>query len=168
MNKIITLLLAVSLSTVAQAADLSKTDKVEKLFVLMETDKMMDTMYSQIEGMVVGMGQQLGIKEGEQEIFDAYMADVMKIMKEDMSWQKMKKPLVDVYTKHYSEEELEGMLAFFSSDVGKSMTEKMPAVMQDSMVISQSMMQSILPKIQQAAQNMEKELAAAREASADH
>ena len=57
-----------------------------------------------------------------------------------MNWAKMKKPMIKIYLKHYSEKEIKDMVAFYKSDSGQSMIQKMPAVMGDSMLLSQEMM----------------------------
>ena len=56
------------------------------------------------------------------------------------------------------------MLAFYKSASGQSMLKKMPEVMKASMVVSQDMMRTVLPQIQQVSQELAEELKAQREA----
>lgn len=163
MNKIFMAFLAFIFTVSVQAAESPETEKVEKLFELMETEKMLESMYAQMEGMMSGMAQQMGVKPEEKEIFDAYMAKVVEIMEQEMSWKDMKAEMVKIYAKHYTAEELDGMLDFFSSDAGRAMTAKNPIIMQESMMLSQKLMQNILPKMQQAAQEMKASLDAKRQ-----
>lgn len=157
MNKFVAVAFGIVLSFSVYAQD-SKRESVEKLLRVTNMDSMVDSMYGQMSRMVEGMGKQLGVKPDEQPIFEAYMNNVFSAMKEEMSWEKMKDPMIDIYLKHYTEKEIQDMLAFYESETGRSMVAKMPEVMADSMQISQSMMSSFLPKIQAMAQELQIEL----------
>ena len=54
------------------------------------------------------------------------------------------------------------MIVFYESETGRSVTNKMPRVMQDSMYLSQDMMKAVFPKIQALALELQKDLKAAR------
>ena len=84
----------------------------------------------------------------DREAFDNYMHQAEAIMRQEISWEKMREPMIDIYLKHYTEEELQQMLIFYQSEVGQSMLSKMPAVVQDSVILSQSMLENLMPKIQ--------------------
>ena len=139
-----------------------KRETVERLLSVMNVEKMIDSMYSQMDQMFVGMAKQLDIKESEQPIFDKFMLKVASAMREEMTWQKMKEPMIDIYIKHYTESEINDLLAFYSSDSGRSIINKMPAVMQDSMLISQSMLRDFMPKMKELSKELGKELKLAR------
>ncbi len=129
---------------------------------LTNTAAMIDTLYAQMDQMFVGLGEQLGITPSEQAIFDNYMKKVATAMQEDMSWEKMKGPMIDIYLKNYTEEEIQDMLDFYRSDTGRSMVEKMPGVMKESMTVSQDMMQGFMPKIAEFAKELSEEIKAHR------
>ncbi|GAA5526188.1 hypothetical protein Maes01_02783 [Microbulbifer aestuariivivens] len=145
------------LSIACHAQD-SKRESVQELLKATNVDSMVDTMYSQMGQAFAGIGQQLGIKAEDQPVFDAYMNKVFATMKEDMSWEKMEGPMIEIYLKHYTEKEIRDMLAFYQSESGRSMVEKMPAVMGDSMALSQQMVQSFLPKVQAMAEELKTDL----------
>jgi hypothetical protein len=58
------------------------------------------------------------------------MSKAAAAMKGEMTWEKMKEPMIDVYLKHYTEIEINDMLAFYNTESGKSIIKKMPAVME--------------------------------------
>ncbi|BFM09410.1 DUF2059 domain-containing protein [Halioxenophilus aromaticivorans] len=157
MRKAAAIALGLLLAVNVHAQD-SKQESVEALLEASDADAMVDTLYSQMNQMIEGMGRQLGIKPDEQPMFDAYMNNVFTTMKEDMSWAKMKGPMIEIYSKHYSEEEVQDMLAFYQSKSGQSMVAKMPAVMADSMQVSQQLLQAFLPKVQVMAQELQVQL----------
>jgi uncharacterized protein len=65
--------------------------------------------------------------------------------------------MIDIYLKHYSETEIQDMLAFYRTKTGQSMIIKMPAVMGESIILSQKMMKDFIPKIKAMAQDLQKE-----------
>jgi hypothetical protein len=64
---------------------------------------------------------------------------------------KMKTMLVQVYADTYTEEEVDGILAFYKSPAGQAMLQKMPQLMQRSMAVSQQLMSDLMPEIQKMA-----------------
>lgn len=157
MKTLVMVSLGMLLSFAVYAQD-SKRESVEELLRVTNMDSMIDGMYGQMTQMTEGMGRQFGVKPDEQPIFDAYLNKVFAAMKEDMSWKKMKEPMIDLYLKHFTEKEVQDMLAFYESETGRSMVAKMPVIMADSMQISQEMMTSFLPKLQSMAEELKAEL----------
>ncbi|WP_020407515.1 DUF2059 domain-containing protein [Hahella ganghwensis] len=164
MKYLLTALFLITFSLSATASDTSKRETVEELLEVMKADAMVDIIYSQMKQMAVGLGQRLGVKKDEQEIFDDYMGNVYSLMQEQMNWEKMKDPIIDVYLKHYTQEEIQGMLDFYKSDTGQSVLKKMPLVVADSTQVSQQMLQEILPQLKQLAQSLQSDLQQARTA----
>jgi uncharacterized protein len=146
----------------SQANNSSSRESVEKLMELTEVSKMMEAMQHQVQNMFNGMSKQLGVSEKEKPKFDKYMTQVSELMAEYMKWSTFKEPMIDIYTKHFSEHEVQGLIKFYQSDIGQSMTKKMPLVMQDSMVVSQELMKGLMPKIQSLAMKMKSEIEASR------
>lgn len=149
-------------SSVGWAEQKASRESVEKLMELTEASKMVSSMYEQVGMMFEGMAKEMGVTEAEQPAFDRYMKRVAGLMQEEMSWEKIKEPTIDIYVRNFSEEEVQGLIEFYGSDVGKSMIRKMPVVMQESMGISQEMLKVTMPKIQALAVEMQSEIAASR------
>ncbi len=143
----------------AKEAEMASRESVEKLAELTEVPKMIDAMQSQVGGMFDGFAQQLDLSEEERPSFEKYKEKVIVLMHEEVSWEKMKEPMLDIYMKHFSEAEVQGLIEFYSSDLGQSMIRKMPEVMRESMAISQNMMQVMMPKIQALALEMQEDIA---------
>lgn len=152
-------------SPLALADDSARWAQVEQLLLEMQMDSMMDTAYTQMEMMILGMQQQFNIKESEKPLFEEFARKSTQIFKQELGWDKLKQPLTDIYVKHYSDKEIADMLAFYASDTGRSMVAKMPAVMQESMMVTQSLSQGLLPKMEQLQQEFATKLQAHREAN---
>lgn len=159
--KIICLIAIISFG--ASADDKASNKSVEKLLELTEVSKMIDVMYGQIEQMFNGLEQQMGISEEERPNFDNYMQKLTNLLKEELNWKVMKPATVDIYTKHFTQHEVDGLITFYQSDLGKSMTKKMPLIMQDSMIMSQNLMVNIMPKIQALAAELRTDIENSRQ-----
>ena len=140
----------------------SKRESVEELLNLVDAKSVINTVYSQMDQVFKGMGQQLGVKPSEQEVFDKFMSKVASMMKEEMNWDKMKDQMINIYLKHYSEKEIQDQITFYKSDSGQSMIKKQPAVLKDTMMFSQNLVKNFIPKLQKISQELEAELKASR------
>lgn len=165
MKKIVVCLMFLILPSLSFAGDEQKREDIENLLALMNVDAMVENMYSQMDKMMMGMAKQAGIQPSEKVIFERFMLKMTAAMKEEVSWAKMKDPLIDVYVKHYSDKEIADMVAFYNSESGRSMIQKMPAVMNDSMLVSQGLMQEFMPTIQELTAEFRQDLKEARSAN---
>jgi len=104
----------------------------------------MDSMYAGMEQM---MRQGKPLSAEQQRVLDGFATRFAAVMREDMSWQKMRPLYVQLYRDSFDQEEIDGMLAFYASPAGLAVVNKMPVVMQKSMALSQSLMQSFIPKM---------------------
>lgn len=141
---------------------MSKKESVEELLVLTKAETVIDTVYGQMDQMFKNMGKQLGVKPHEQEMFDKFMSKMASLMKEEMSWDKMKGPMIEVYLKHYTEKEIQDMITFYKSESGRSMMSKQADVAKDTMMLRQKMVESFLPKVMKLSREMEADLAKKR------
>lgn len=160
----ITILILLLLSMTIHAADNTKQDKLIELVNVMDMDSMIDAMYSQMEIMMQNMSVEMGVKPSEQAIFDEYYSKMTLAMREEMNWQKMQPMVIDIYDKHFNETEVSEMLEFYKTPTGKAIIAKMPAIMQESMSISQTLVQNVLPKIQVIAKEFAEALNKSRSA----
>ena len=55
-----------------------------------------------------------------------------------VNYEDLVQKLVPVYSKHFSEQEIEDLIAFYQTATGKQMITKMPAILQESMQIGQT------------------------------
>jgi len=165
MKKFIICLILFALPAVSFSDDKSKRESVEELLTLTNAESVIDNVYSQMGQMFQGMGQQLGVKPEERETFDKFMSKMISLMQEEMSWDKMKEPMIRIYLKHYTEKEIQDQIAFYRSESGQSMINKQPEVVKDTMMMTQEVLKNFMPKLQQISKELEKELAASRSGS---
>jgi uncharacterized protein len=58
--------------------------------------------------------------------------------------------LVPIYARHFTHDEILGMIAFYQSDLGRHVIAEMPGVMQESMAAGQRWGEEIGPRVQAA------------------
>ena len=100
----------------------TKTDKVVKV---LEMTKVMSTAQKVNDAVI----------EQLSPMFPAEAAPVFEGVSASMTSDKFKNLIVKLYEEFYTEDELDAMISFYSSKEGKSILEKMPKVMQESMAI---------------------------------
>ena len=80
------------------------------------------------------------------------MRDVMQksaqAMREEMSWANMKPLMARIYAESFTQEELDGLIAFYESPAGRAFTRKMPVVMEKSMMLMQERMGPLMQRME--------------------
>ena len=134
-------------TSVALAQDAGKAAKIEEMLRLTKTDEMMQQVMSQMKTMSMDQfeknlppEEKAKAREQQQKIFDLVSAK--------MSWEKFKPAIVQIYAEVYTDEELDGILAFYRSPAGHAMIEKMPQLMSRTMAVAQKLMGDIQPEIE--------------------
>ncbi|MFA0209280.1 DUF2059 domain-containing protein, partial [Vibrio cyclitrophicus] len=92
------------------------------------------------------------------DIFDEYYHSMNDLMKEEMSWKKLEPTIVTIYSEQFTEAEVEAMIDFYKTEHGKSILKKMPTVTTESMIMTQSVMQQVIPKIQTLTSKLKQDL----------
>jgi len=131
---------------------------IEELFTVMRLEKTMQNSMDQamkmIPKMSAGMTAQTlsQLPPAKAEQFKARSQKIqektMALVHEEMSWEKMKGPMAQVYAESLTPEEVQGMIAFYKSPAGQAFLDKQPVIMQKSMALSQKMMMGLMPKLQ--------------------
>ncbi|MGF7140060.1 DUF2059 domain-containing protein [Roseimarinus sediminis] len=135
------LMFSVIMGAIAQ----DKAEDLKKLFSLMQSEKMIDGMMS---NMVPALTQQARAQmndESEKEKFDEFMNFVIEEAK-TLSKTLIDVEMVQIYDKHFSHEEIKDMIDFYESPTGKKMIEKTPELTTEMMT---SMMNKHMPEFQQ-------------------
>jgi uncharacterized protein len=115
---------------------------------------MIESIYAAMEQTMRGSMQQatMGtvVTPEQQHAMDAMPAKFMAVVREQFSWETMRPQYVQLYRETFSQEEVDGFVAFYESDTGQAFVNKMPIVMQKSIAISQAKMKTLIPKMSEA------------------
>lgn len=161
--------LALVCSTAFAAGTQPSEASVKELLALSDVPKVIDAVMGQVDGM---MQQMIGqatrgqpVTPQQQAAIDSYLAKAKGIMVEELTWAKLEPVYVRIYTESLTQEEVEGIVAFYKTPAGKAMVSKMPVLMQKTMAEMPGLMGPMMQKIQAAAQEFATELQAAEAAS---
>lgn len=96
-----------------------------------------------------GMQQMMDMQVEQNPMF----ASMRNIMEEfyatHLTWARMKPELVSIYADAFTEAEIRELTAFYQTELGRKMMERMPEVMGRSAEISQRLVQAHLPELAQ-------------------
>ncbi|WP_162373121.1 DUF2059 domain-containing protein [Pseudoxanthomonas sangjuensis] len=147
------MLLAFGLSVPAFAADDAPSDaSLRQLLEVTESRKLFDSNMQQIDAMMESAiqkelaGRQLDA--ARQRAVDEFRSKAVALIQQDMSWETFEPSVLDIYRKSFTQEEIDGMLAFYRSEAGQAVIRKLPLVMQGSMQMVQERLAVVLPKLQ--------------------
>ncbi len=136
------------------ADDASKAAKIEELCLITHMDQLSQQIIDQIAPIVK---TQMGNVPAEQRAaVNELMDKLTTLIANRLNWDSLKPAFVKLYSDTYTEEEVEGMIVFYKTPVGRAMLEKMPALMQKAMAISQDTMRDILPEIQRSIEEIKR------------
>ncbi|NLY25110.1 MAG: DUF2059 domain-containing protein [Bacteroidales bacterium] len=139
------LIISVTMSSVAQ----DKASDLKKLFALMDTEKMVDGM---MDNMIPALKQQASgqIKGDDAEVkFNTYMDFMMNEVKK-LSIKLVNEEMVNIYDKHFTQDEIKDLIKFYESPTGKKLLETTPEISKDLM---NSMMTNYMPEFQEKLTN---------------
>jgi hypothetical protein len=157
---------SIAASTAAVAADAPvKPETVRRLIKVTQVGKILDAYMAQIDaGMESGIRQAMRGKPltpEQQKVLDDMRAKMLAIFKESLNWETLEPVLIDVYTRTFTESEVEGMLAFYETPAGKALITKTPQLMQNTAQAMQSQVSALLPKFQKLEEETMAQLKAA-------
>ena len=154
----IALAAALLLSLPAHADDATKRAKVEQLFVLTKVESMMSQMAGQMSAAMKKatdqQARQQQLTPDQQKLADQFEAKVDSILKQSLSIDTLKPVFLKVYMDTYTEEELDGIVAFYQSPAGKAFVAKTPQLMQRSMQLVQQQVADVQPQLEQAQKDL--------------
>lgn len=136
---------------IAAAAPASEAS-IREMLAVTEARKLVDGMYPQFDQMMkASMSQALHgqtMTPAQQKIADNMRARMMEIMKQELSWEVLEPIYLNIYQQSFSQEEIDGMLAFYKTPAGAALIKKMPLVVQNTMTAMQQRMGPMMQKIQ--------------------
>ena len=151
--------------TSTQAAPPSDAS-INQLLELSKAGALMDSVWAQMDGFMKTSMQQVTkgkpLSADEQAIMNKQQTKMIAIMKDELSWAKIKDGFVQVYRETFTQEEVDGIIAFYTSPAGQAFGDKQPALMKNTMTLMQQRMGPIMQKIQQMSAETAKELKAAK------
>ena len=156
MALLVTLSPAFAQNSTPQSGVRPTDESVRQLLQIMDAKKLLEAMPQQIENMMTATLQQRlqgqSLSPQQQQAVDAMRTKVAALMREELDWSVMEPIYVKIYADTFSQSEIDGLVAFYTSPTGHAIIQKLPLAMQNAMTLVQQRMASLMPRIQQMAQ----------------
>ena len=153
-----------TLSSVFSADAPPSEASIKQLLEAGQAHEMVDAMFAQMDAFMkqtmqqAAQGQQLSPKI--QKDIEKRHNETMASVKELLDWNKLEPMYVRVYQKSFTQQEVDGMIAFYKTPIGQAVLNKMPVVLQNTMAEVQQMMQPMVQRMQRMQQEVVAEIQA--------
>jgi uncharacterized protein len=118
----------------------SKDKEIRRLLKLTESSKVGQQVMSQMFAM---------FKRSATEVPDSVWEELNKEFSDDLSSGAFLDRVVPVYSAHFSEQDIKGLIAFYESPLGKKTISKMPQVVSEMMMVGQQWGEDMLKKLRE-------------------
>lgn len=131
--------------------DSSKIADIKKLIEVSGTAKTIKMSTKAMLDMMKQNTAEIAKKYPDVPVSSSLTDEMWAEIEQELNVENLLTMYIPIYEKHFTQDEIKYMIAFYESPTGKSMIEKMPLVMNDSMSIgrewSQKLMQRLLEKL---------------------
>jgi hypothetical protein len=155
MTRVLLVLAAVLLfhGATARADDASKHAKVKELFQLTSMQNRVDQIrvsaLAQARAFAVQQFASTGVSaQQDDKGLSAYYDKLNALVAQSYNWTKLEPAYEQVYAELYTEDELDGILAFYKSPVGQAFLAKTPEATRQVLAISRQQFEALTPQIQ--------------------
>ena len=126
-------------------------ESIETLLVATKSESIMESVNANMENNLrQGMAQTMAgrkITPQLQRFLDNAPRQFAEAMREELSWATLKPMYVQLYQETFTQEEVDGLIAFYRSPAGEALTNKMPIVAQKTMQLVQSRVAPMMEKM---------------------
>lgn len=160
------LVVLASLPAVVLAQPASE-ESVRRLLQIIQAPKLVESASSQVNA-VLNASIQQALKgktpsPAQQQAISNMQKKIKAIYDELLSWNRLEPMYMRIYRDALSEDEVEGMIAFYQTPAGQALIKKMPQLTQRTMLEVQQMIGGEMPRFQKIAAETLAELKAAEQ-----
>ena len=125
------------------AREMLQLTDMEKMTIQLKTQ----VMQMQNQTMSTMLDRQ-NVDASQRQAALGFQNEMMQMVFDELSWDKMEGDYITILTDVYSEEELKAITRFYRSPAGQSMLKKQPRIMERSLALSQTYMRNLVPKVE--------------------
>lgn len=135
----------------------ASSESIKELFDLLNMRSMLGQLADQADAMVRSSiddtlrGRTLSPEQ--QGMVDELTKRTSQLVRDSISWDSLEPMIADVYQKSLSEEELQGMIAFYRTPAGVALIAKMPLITRNTMIAVQERQKTLMANLQQILQD---------------
>jgi hypothetical protein len=134
-------------TSLASAQGLSKEANIERLLELTNGQATMNQVFEQMQAAMAPTIPASATPEQRAKAQEL-QSKILDLMKSRMSWEKVRPAYVKAYSETFSEEEINGILAFYESPAGRAMQANMQIFISKVMALSQALASELIPEIE--------------------
>jgi hypothetical protein len=141
-------------------------ESIDKLLMAMDVQSLISNMQARVNlavktGMQASLRGQVATPE-QQKIVDNLAAKVSAAVTSQLSWENMKPLYTQVYSETFTQEEIDGLTAFYQTPTGKVFISKVPQVMDRTTALMQARLQPLMRQLQMDMMESSKQIQALR------
>ncbi len=124
---------------------------IRKLLEITNTKSLLENSIAEVDGMLENSMKEVfsnqELSPEKQKMIHAAQKEMTALVKNELNWKTVEAMAIDIYAKTFSQEEINSMLAFYTSTEGQAIIKKMPVVMQLTMQNLQNMTSNLVKKL---------------------
>ncbi|WP_018693677.1 DUF2059 domain-containing protein [Algicola sagamiensis] len=122
---------------------------IEELLLIMNLDKYYDEIIDQSLSMAnEQISKDLDKKELSENILiihEKYHEKQRVEILNAFAWEKVKEPLIDMYLELFNKEDIQGLIRFYQSDLGKKAMSTLPEISRKTSLLMQKQSSELMP-----------------------
>lgn len=147
---------AALLAGAAWADDASRAAKAEELLQLTNSEQMMKQMIDHARDIQKAQAAKMQLPEEAKDQAPQLQEKFTQVITDRLDWNKLKPAFIKLYADTFTDEELDGMVAFYKSPAGKAVLAKMPQLSPKTVKIAQDAMQDVQAEIRRIIEEAKK------------
>ncbi|MCQ4264302.1 hypothetical protein CXK91_00015 [Stutzerimonas stutzeri] len=151
-------MLFICASSSAFADNAGHERSAERFLQLANADRLAVPVYAQVQQMFAQRFAETQAPENKKAMLERYQAQANAALDKAIGWDKLKPDLVSLYTSHFSEAELNQLIDFYQSPLGKKMLTKLPELNARSAQLTQVKLEAVVPEVNKLLSDMTAEL----------
>lgn len=136
----------------------SHAAEAERFLLLARADKLAVPVYAQVQQMFAQRFAESNAPQSEKAVLETYQAQANAALEQAVGWDKLKPDMVKLYTSNFNEQEMQDLIRFYESPLGKKVLEKMPTLTAQSAQLTQGKLEAAVPKVNQLLAEMTSKL----------
>lgn len=124
--------------------------------VVTDVKKMISAMHTQVTGVATELIEAAvkgkALSAADRLTIETERERALQKFRMEMSWEKMRDAYIPIYQEKFTQEEVDGMLAFYEGPAGQAFMKKMSGVVESSRTLMRQQLVPVMKTIQTAAQ----------------
>lgn len=141
--------IALLFSASGAAQQQSHIDAASELLDAMHSEEALQQTYERVLSNMPEMSEQMGVPEERQPELEQRMEEMVALVKEIVTWERMKPHLVTAYTEVFTESELRELTEFYASPIGQKYVSMQPELAVAAMNVMGEMMQELRARLKE-------------------